>query len=92
MARKSNGDIRHILATHVAATSNIADDEWVTNTGTFTPAACDVVDPPDYLEIILYAHVTRADSDCITIQFDIDNNSLSVSDQTSISDVALFKE
>jgi hypothetical protein len=92
LVRKANGEIRDTLATHVAVTSNIADDGWVTNTGTFTPTAYDVVDPTDYLEITLYAHVTRADSDCITLQFDVDDNSLSPSDQTSISDVALFRE
>ena len=92
LIRKSNGEVRQILGTDVAASEDIVSLDWTTKTANFTPSDYVIVDPTDYLEVDLFAHVTRNPAGCATLEFMIDDNTLLRSDQTSISDVGLFRD
>ncbi|MEE8363918.1 MAG: hypothetical protein V3S18_07605, partial [Dehalococcoidia bacterium] len=92
LIRKANGDVRTTIATDVASTPNIAGNIWLTATATFTPAEYAVVDPTDYLEIDLFAHVTRNDGGSATLYFRLDDSTAALTQQTGIGNVALRRE
>jgi hypothetical protein len=91
LIRTETGAIRATLATHVATTTDIAAAGWLTKTATFTPPAHTIVAPTDYLEIDLFQHVTGNEGNSQTLDFMIDDNSLSIADQTHIENVAFRK-
>jgi hypothetical protein len=93
LVRKANGEIKAILGTDVANTSMITAVNWVTMTATTTFAEYTVVDPTDYLEIDVFAHVTRnVDTASAITYFRIDDAALVPTDRTRITGVGLYRE
>jgi len=86
--RDAIGSVRAtLLATEeVAASSNITSTSWQTFTATFSFSEYTVVDSTDYLEIDLFAHATTNTSvDSISVDFRLDDNTLSAADQTRLA-------
>ena len=92
LIRRSNGTVRQVLGTDVANTEDVASLDWTTKTANFTPPDYTIIDPTDYLEIDLYAHITRNPAGCATLEFLIDDNTLLSSEQTSVSGIAMFRD
>lgn len=88
LARMSNGAIRTTIATMVANSSDLTSSGWSTVTGTYLWSLYTVTDQTDYLEIDYYIDViTPANSASVYLR--IDDNTLALVDQTSITNVYL---
>jgi hypothetical protein len=93
LVRKANGEIRATLGTDVANSAIITGPDWVTMSATTTISEYTVVDPTDYLEIDIFAHVTRNDDPASAITyFRIDDSALVPSDRARISGVGLYRD
>jgi hypothetical protein len=92
LIRTATGDVRATLGTHVATTTDIAANGWVTVTSTFTPAEYTIVDQTDYLEIDLFAHITGTETESTVLKFMLDDKIVDLSDWTHIENVALIRD
>ncbi|MEE8363077.1 MAG: hypothetical protein V3S18_03295, partial [Dehalococcoidia bacterium] len=92
LVRKANGDVRTTLATDAAATPNIEGSVWLTETVTFATSEYTIVDPTDYLEIDLFAHITRNNGGSAILYFRLDDSTAALTQQTGIGNAALRRE
>ena len=92
LIRQSNGEVRATLGTNVANSPNFINTTWTTVTGTWTPSEYVIVDPSDYLEISLFADVTRNDGTRAPVWFLIDDNTVANADQTGIDNLGIYRE
>jgi len=88
LIRKSDGAVRTTIGSKVAQPSSSFGTSYATYSGTYSFAAYTVVAQTDYLEIDYYAHVTVKGTGK-SAYLDIDDNSLSPSDQTRVTNVYL---
>jgi hypothetical protein len=88
LIRQADGTIRTTIATDVA-TSGTLTTLWSTISGTYDFQGYTVVDQTDYLEIDFYVHQT---SRKVTFYLRIDDNTLTLADQTRIVNVYLPSE
>jgi hypothetical protein len=86
LIRKSDGTVRTTIASDVATSSALTQNNWSTATGTYAFPGYTVVDPTDYLEIDFYVHET---SKKVTFNLRIDDNTLALTDQTRVEGVSL---
>jgi hypothetical protein len=84
--RDSTGAVRATLATEVANSTSVTDEAWQTSTATYSFSEYTVVDDTDYLEVDLYADAdTNTTGESVSLDFRLDDNSLSTENQTRIS-------
>ena len=89
LIRKSDGSVRAIIATDVAASADLSSTQ-TTLSGTYSWTTYNVVDQTDYLEIDYYVDVTTTGPSNAYLR--IDDNSLPTSDQTRATNVLLPSE
>lgn len=81
--RDSTGAVRATLATEG---TSVTDEAWQTFTATYSFSEYTVVDDTDYLEVDLYADAdTNTTGESVSLDFRLDDNSLSTENQTRIS-------
>ncbi len=85
--RQSNGNLRTTLASPTGA-SNTVGTSWSTLSGTYSTSAYTVISQTDYLEIDFYAEVTTKSSNT-NMYLQVDNSSLGLTSQTSITNINL---
>jgi len=90
LIRMSNGTVRTTIATDVA-NSGALTTSWSTVSGTYSWAAYTVVNQTDYLEIDYYIEVTSPKAGYF-VNLRIDDNTLTVTDQTSATNICLLNE
>ncbi len=90
--RMSNGAIRATIAIDVANSGTLtATTSWVTLSGTYSWAPYTVIDQTDYLEIDYYREVTMVKATYL-VNLRIDDNTLTVADQTRVTNTYLPSE
>jgi len=90
LIRKSDGAIRETTATDVANSANLTTTAQ-TLSGAFSWSAYTVVDETDYLEVDYYLDVTAAKAG-VTAYLRIDDNALTIADQTKATGIMLPSE
>jgi flagellar protein FlaH len=90
LIRKSDGTVRHTIATNAAISANLTATPQ-TLSGTYSWQAYAVMDETDYLEMDYYLDVTTADPDA-TAYLRIGDNTLSLVDQTRTTNIILPSE
>ncbi len=85
--RQSSGSLRTTLASSTAASSNIGAS-WSTLSGSYSTSAYNVVSQTDYLEIDCYAEITT-NHNAQNTYLNVDNSSLALNLQTSITNIGL---
>lgn len=88
LIRMANGTIRSIIGTAVAASANVGTS-YSTFVATYSWSSYNVVQPTDYLEIDYYANVTTAGTVNQHFYLRIDDNTLALKDQTSVTGIFL---
>jgi hypothetical protein len=93
IVRKANGELRTTLGTGVANSLPIdVTNDWLTVTATYSPAEYVIVDQSDYLEFVLFAHVTMNVGADTTMQFSLDDNTSPLADQTGVTNFGIYRE
>jgi hypothetical protein len=67
-------------------------NDWLTVTATYSPAEYVIVDQSDYLEFVLFAHVTMNVGADTTMQFSLDDNTSPLADQTGVTNFGIYRE
>ena len=85
LIRQADGTVRTTLATHVADSDAIVDDDWQSVTGSYAFPGYTVVDQTDFLEIDLFADVTNNLSEqSASLDFRIDDPNVAGEEQTRV--------
>jgi len=87
LIRKSDGNIRTLIATDVANSVNL-DTSWSTVSTTYSWTHYTIADETDFLEVDYYAHVTNGQANK-HVYLRIDDSSLPIDDQTRLVGIML---
>lgn len=86
------GDVRATIGSHVATSTDVAANGWVTVSSTYTASEYTIVNQTDYLEIDLYAHITGTETKSTVMKFMLDDKTVATSDWTHVENTGLIRD